>query len=117
VTGAPLLGFLEAHQRPLALDWMEFHRTHTQGFIPLGGASFIIAVAPPDTPPGQLHHGVRGFFMDGSCGVILHERTWHHVLFPLAPRANAIVLLQEGVREHDMNTAQLDSALELVWEA
>lgn len=114
VTAPPLLGFLEAHWRPFSLDWMEFHRSHTQGFLPLGGAAFVIAVAPPDTPPAELHNEVRAFFLDGTCGVILHERTWHHVLFPMAPKANAIVLLQQGVKEGDMNVSQLETAVELV---
>ena len=116
VTGAPQLGFLEAHRRPFVVEWMEFHKSHTQGFIPLGGESFIIAVAPPGTPLVQVPYAVQAFLMEGSCGVIIHQFTWHHVLFPLAPRAHAIVLLQQGVRENDMFISRLVEPVEIVLE-
>ena len=106
-TGIPQVGFLEVYWRPLIVSAIEQHHTHTQAFIPLGGVSLIQVVAPPGTNPAVDPEALRAFFLDGTKGVLLHEGTWHALLFPLAPVAHIMLLLQEGTKEHDMHVVTL----------
>lgn len=113
VRGAPQVGFLEVYWRPLVVTTLERHLLHTQAFIPLEGKPLIQAVAPPSTRCTPDPREVRAFLLDGSAGVLLHEGTWHHLFFPLVPKAHVVLLLQEGTKEHDMEIVPLPEPIEI----
>lgn len=110
-SGVPQVGFLKAFWRPLVVPTMERHLSHTQGFIPLGARPAVFAVAPPGSDPIPDVTRMRAFLLDGTQGVMLHEGTWHHLIFPLVPEAHFALLLQEGTKENDMHVVALTEAV------
>lgn len=109
------LGYLRPKKRPLAFSWFERHVKGTQTFIPLNGNSSVFAVAPPDgrDEPDALPDldQVRAFVLDGTCGVNIYPGTWHWTPFPLAARADFIILVREAVADDDLNFIDLEKRL------
>jgi len=64
--------------RPLELDYLERHPSHTQVFIPLGGSPFY-AVFAPATPDNSLPSpdALEAYRFDGSAGFMMYENVWH----------------------------------------
>jgi ureidoglycolate lyase len=112
VQGAPQIAFLRVFWRSLVVPSLERHFTHTQAFIPLCGHPLVFVLAPPSEGGPELDRA-RAFLLDGSAGVVLHEGTWHHLLFPLVPEAHVLLLLEEGTKEHDMHVEQLPESIEV----
>jgi ureidoglycolate lyase len=112
VQGVPQIAFLRVFQRSLVVPSFERHFTHTQAFIPLRGHPLVFVLAPPSEGEPDLDR-VRAFLLDGTTGVVLHEGTWHHLLFPLVPEAHVLLLLQEGTKETDMHVTQLPEPVEV----
>ena len=112
VVGIPQIGFLRVRSRPLVVSWLERHLAHTQAFIPLGGHPCVIAVAPPATA-SPVSADVRAFLLDGSTGVVLDEGTWHHLVFPLVPETDVILLLAQDTKDTDMHIVQLPAPVRL----
>jgi ureidoglycolate lyase len=82
------------NRRPLEVRWMERHFKHTQAFIPLGGAPFIVAFAPPNGRELPDLDAVRAFRFDGSAGFAMHIGTWHEFPFAVRDDTHLIVVLR-----------------------
>jgi ureidoglycolate lyase len=101
------LSVARIHPRPAEVIWMERHFKHTQTFIPLGGAPFIMVLGAPTALPQPDPATVRAFRFDGSSGIMLHIGTWHEFPFAAAGTADVVVLLRREtmsnleVREND----------------
>jgi ureidoglycolate lyase len=101
------LSVARVHPRPPEVVWMERHFKHTQTFIPLGGAPFIMVLGAPTATPHPDPATVRAFRFDGSSGIMLHIGTWHEFPFAAAGTADVVVLLRREtmnnleVREND----------------
>jgi ureidoglycolate lyase len=68
--------------------WLERHLHVTQTFVALGGAPFVLVVAPPADAPELA--AVRALYFPPGHGLLLHRGTWHE--FPLALTEPATVL-------------------------
>jgi len=79
--GRPVVSLFRA--RPLSelvLKSFERHPLGSQGFVPLNGRPYLVAVAPPGAfDPGAI----RVFRAEGDQGVNYHKGTWHHFLLVL----------------------------------
>ena len=79
--GTPVISLFRA--RPLAepvLKTFERHPLGSQGFVPLNGRPYLVAVAPPgDFDPAAI----RVFRAEGDQGVNYRKGTWHHFLLVL----------------------------------
>lgn len=104
------VGFLELRPRPFLLTKMERHQTHTQSFIPLEGAGLILAVAPPTREDRPKIETIRAYYLDGSCGVMLHRGVWHDILYPVERPARVISILRQGTSLDDMFIVDLVEA-------
>jgi ureidoglycolate lyase len=67
--------------RPLYVDFLARHVRTTQTYVPLGGRTSILVVAPPSdlSDPKALPDLTRvaAFALDGCRAVTLHQGTWH----------------------------------------
>jgi ureidoglycolate lyase len=71
-----------ARTPPLALRMLERHPLASQAFMPLGGARFIIVVAPPgdkEIAPDEI----KAFIARDGQGVNIARGVWHHPLIAL----------------------------------
>jgi ureidoglycolate lyase len=104
--------------RPLTFDFLGRHQRTEQVFVPLGGTTSIIAVAPPsyDNPALPDVERMAAFLIDGSCAFKLHRGTWHASAFPLAERAAFLVLDREGTLEEDFDLRDLKTSLGVIVE-
>lgn len=87
------LNLVSFRQRPLDVQWMEYHTKHTQTFIPLSGKPFYMVLGKPTI---QLEDGssnyvgsdipeigsIKAFEFDGTGGIVMNVGTWHEVPFP-----------------------------------
>ncbi|MCL5076209.1 MAG: ureidoglycolate lyase [Chloroflexi bacterium] len=108
---ATQIGFLTVHFRELRFHQMERHLQASQAFIPLRGQPSIIALAPAgdisDLEVGPNPEEVTAFLLDGSVGINLARGTWHHLIFPLAPSADFVMILREHTMYDDMHMVNL----------
>jgi ureidoglycolate hydrolase len=86
---------------------LERHFHVTQGFLPLGGAASLMAVAAPTDPddPAAVPppEALRCFLMDGTPGVVLHRGTWHALArFAVKPPHVDFVFLTERETQADI---------------
>ena len=76
--GRPQLSVLKAQSAnalPLSVKRVERHPLGTQAFIPMGGGTFFVVVAPPgEFDPAKL----MAFRTNGSQGINYKPGTWHH---------------------------------------
>ena len=86
--------------RGMQVEWMERHFKHTQTFIPLGGSSFVVVVAPPTDGELPELNQVRALLFDGSTGFTMKVGTWHEFPFALTDRSDVVVILR---RETTLN--------------
>lgn len=91
--GRPQLSVLKAEKAnalPLVVQRVERHPLGSQGFIPMGGGTFFVVVAPPgEFDPSKL----KAFRTNGSQGINYKPGTWHHGF--LAARAGDAFLIVE----------------------
>jgi ureidoglycolate lyase len=82
--------------RPLSVDFLARHVRTTQTYVPLGGRSAVLVVAPPSdlSDPKALPDLTRlaAFRLDGSRAVTLHKGTWHRTPIVDGEAAHFIVL-------------------------
>ena len=96
------------HEQPMTFHRLERHVHVTEGRIPLGGASAVLAVAGPtgeeaDAMPDPA--SVRAFRFDGSCGILFAPGTWHSLdCFPLDARTADFVLLSDEATENEIES-------------
>ena len=82
-------------RRPNEVRWMERHFKHTQTFIPLGGAPFVVVMAPPNGNEIADLDKVEAFLFDGSAGFTMKLGTWHEFPFAVEDDTNLIVVLRQ----------------------
>lgn len=86
--------------QPLAepvLKVFERHPLGSQSFVPLGGRSYLVAVAPPgDFDPAA----VRVFRAEGNQGVHYRKGVWHHFLLVLDADSDFLVVDRAGPGEN-----------------
>lgn len=79
--GTPRFYILELARRPLTFTKITRHLKVTQCLASVGGAEWLLAVAPPDRPddPGAQPDParIRGFRIPGDRAICLHRSTWH----------------------------------------
>ncbi len=99
--------------RELRVQFLERHHRLTQTFVSLGGAPFVVAVAPAGA---ELENGiprvqdVRAFVVPGDAAVNLRRGTWHEVPFPLVDGSMTLVTSHAGVTD---GWAELDETREI----
>lgn len=75
---------------PMEFSEVERHFNVTQSFVPLGGAAYVMVVAPRTAKEGAAAlpraDAMRAFYVDGSRGILLWKGTWHALTrFPARP--------------------------------
>ena len=74
---------------PLVLKVMERHPLSSQAFYPLGGAPYLVVVAPP----GELDvASIQAFTAAKNQGVNYHPGTWHHYSLALSGTSDFLVI-------------------------
>jgi len=102
----------KALPKPIILRSFERHALGSQMFMPLGGKSFLIAVAPK----GIFNvDEVRVFESNGSQGIQFYRGTWHHFCLALENETEFLVIDRIAGAE-DCETIDLDgtSALKVL---
>jgi len=108
--GRPLLSLLKTPYQGFAFTKLERHLRLSQTFIPLGGATAVVAVAPPsgseDRAMVPKPDDVRAFLLDGSKGYVLAPGTWHSLdRFPLEPPDTRFVMITDHETASDLAAA------------
>jgi ureidoglycolate lyase len=88
------LSVARIHPRAPRVIWMERHFKHTQLFLPLGGAPFIMVLAPPTAGGQPEADAVRALRFDGRAGMMLGLGVWHEFPFAIDRPADIAVLLR-----------------------
>jgi ureidoglycolate lyase len=97
------LSVARVRPRPGEVRFLERHFKHTQAFLPLNGAPYVVVVAPP-TPASDVPDlaSVRAFRFRGDQGFMMHVGTWHEFPFAVdAPVDLVVVLRNETNRNLD----------------
>jgi len=89
-----VLSVARVHPRPRQVRWMERHFKHTQTFIPLRGARFVMVLGAPTLTHQPDPETVRAFSFDGSSGCMLRVGTWHEFPFAEGEQADFVVILR-----------------------
>lgn len=103
-SGQPLVMMLETPYADKDVDLLESHAHVTQTFLPMGGVPAVLFVAPPtqsDATP--CADDVRAFMLDGTCGYILHTRTWHSLdRYPYYPGSTRWLMISDEETQADL---------------
>ena len=91
--GRPMVSLFRAQPRslPLSIELLERHPLSSQAFFPVGGARFLIVVAPA----GDVA-AIRAFLSNGAQGVNYHRGVWHHPLIALDRESDVLVVDRGG---------------------
>jgi ureidoglycolate lyase len=82
---------------PLRVGVMERHPLGSQAFVPLGGAEFLVVVAPAgDLDPSAI----VAFQCSPSQGVNYRRGIWHHPLIALHRTSDFVVIDRQGDGEN-----------------
>jgi ureidoglycolate lyase len=95
--GRPGMSIFRARQPtilPFRLRQMERHPNGSQAFIPIGGATYLIVVAPAGIAPAP--GDLRAFMAGGTQGINLRPGTWHHRLLALRAGDDFVVIERVG---------------------
>lgn len=95
--GQPSLSLFRVRQPtilPFALKLMERHAQGSQTFIPIGGATYFVVVAPAGKAPGP--GDLRAFTASGTQGINLRPGIWHHPLLALRAGDDFVVIERAG---------------------
>ncbi|MEU4311118.1 ureidoglycolate lyase [Nocardia sp. NPDC024068] len=118
--GRPRFYLMELADKPPRFRTITRHRRTTQSLLSVGGASWIIAVAPPEDldDPGAEPDVDRivAFEVPGDVAVLLHRGTWHsgpHFAEPVRTFAN-LELADTNIVDH--HTFRLDRERSLQFE-
>jgi ureidoglycolate lyase len=89
---------------PFTLRVMENHPLSSQAHIPLGGARFLVVVAPRGVFDPNA---IEAFIADPRQGVNYHKGVWHHYNLALGGESDFLVIDREGCGDN-LEEAQLD---------
>jgi ureidoglycolate lyase len=89
------LPLTRVQRRPFEVRWLERHFKHTQTFIPLSGAPFVVVMAPPNDEELPDIDAAEAFLFDGSAGFTMKLGTWHEFPFALQDDTDLIVMLRK----------------------
>ncbi len=98
------LSLCRVRRRPYEVRWIERHFKHTQTFIPLNGAPFIVVLAPPTEGDMPELTQVRAFRFDGSAGFTMKIGTWHEFPFAVEEEADMVVILRREATQSLLTT-------------
>lgn len=107
--GTPRFYIMRLKQRGLRFDRITRHQRCTQCLGSLGGLSWLIAVAPPDSQPQPDLEQLRGFEIPGDCFIKLEVGTWHAGPYFTADQVDFynLELSDTNITDHDTcNLAQ-----------
>lgn len=79
---------------PFRLRQVERHPRGSQSFIPIGGATYLVVVAPPGNAPAA--GDLRAFMAGGTQGINLRPGIWHHPLLALRAGDDFVVIERVG---------------------
>ncbi len=94
--GKPCVSLYRAkpYDMPITVSMLERHPLSSQLFMPIGGASFLVIVAPPG---GRIETStVRVFLTNGRQGVNYRPGTWHHPVIALVEETEFFVVDRVG---------------------
>jgi len=85
-----------ARVRPRApqVIWMERHFKHTQAFLPLGSAPFVVVMAPPNDQQVPVLDQVQAWRIPPGQGLKMHVGTWHEFPFVEQGALDLVVILR-----------------------
>lgn len=77
------------------VKFIERHFKHTQAFLPLNRAPYVVVVAPP-TPDADVPDPtkLRAFRFRGEHGFLMHVGTWHEFPFAVNEPVDMVVVLR-----------------------
>lgn len=89
------LAVARIHPRPGEIKFLERHFKHTQAFLPLSGAPYVVVLAPP-TPGRDVPDpaDIRAFRFRGDQGFLMHVGTWHEFPFAVDAALDMVVVLR-----------------------
>lgn len=108
--GDTCLSLARVHPRPREVIWMERHFKHTQTFLPLGGAPFIVILGEPTAGNAPNPEQVRAFRFAGNAGLMMRIGTWHEFPFAIDGSADIVVILRNETNR-DLEVRDNDEAL------
>lgn len=92
---------------PMRFSKLERHFNVTQSFVPLGGVSMVMVVAPR-TDPGNWDdlpqpESLEAFLIPGNCGVMMWKGVWHALnRFPVKPPGGGFALLTSHETQNEL---------------
>jgi ureidoglycolate lyase len=95
--GRPAMSIFRARHPtilPFRLKQMERHPQGSQAFIPIGGATYFVVVAPAGRAPAP--GDLRAFMAAGTQGINLRPGIWHHPLLALRAGDDFVVIERAG---------------------
>lgn len=88
------LSIARVFPRDREVTWMERHFKHTQVFLPLNGAPFVVVLAPPNDRNLPDLDQARALRFDGNAGLQMHVGTWHEFPFAVGDAVDMVVVLR-----------------------
>lgn len=109
--GTPRFYVMRLHRRPHEFGHITRHLAVTQCLASVGGAPWLLAVAPPAEPDNPLAEpdpqAIRAFRIPGDVAVALHRATWHAGPFFDAPVQDFFNLELADTNQVDHHNCQL----------
>ena len=97
---------------PVRLNELERHSYSTQVFLPLDGADYLVAVAPPGSRPDATQ--IRAFIVGGNEGILYNAGVWHHAMRSLGRAARFGVFIFNDGTAADTEVVALSTAPRIV---
>jgi ureidoglycolate lyase len=117
--GKPRFYVMRLHARPLGFRTITRHMQVTQCLASVGGASWMIAVAPPHLPDDASAkpdpEAIRVFAVPGDVAIQLHRSTWHAGPFFHGEFASFFNLEMSDTNEVDHHRCDLQEVFGIVF--
>lgn len=114
--GTPRFYIMRLHHRGRRFHTITRHQRCTQCLGALGGATWLLAVAPPGNRPAPSADAIRAFAIPGDCFVKLHVGTWHAGPYFDAPQVDFYNLELSDTNITDHHTCNLRTRYGLEFE-
>ncbi len=107
------VNLLEAKQREMIADTLEYHNDTEEAVIPLGGEDQIIVVAKK----GVLSEDeIEAFYLEGNKGIVLHKGVRHFIPYPVKGNVTNIIIFKEHTGANDLILEKLENQYKLINE-